>query len=113
MRGERRARRGGGGGRTHADGEHDGGDGLEAPRDAEGRLAVDVGAADWRGQRRAAGAGTTHSHWTKYCRRLGAGERGRARGVVGGRETHIPQVMDHCWRDTMRPRIAGAVISDW
>jgi hypothetical protein len=25
----------------------------------------------------------------------------------------MPQVMDHCWRETMRPRIAGAVTSAW
>ena len=35
-----------------------------------------------------------HPNSTKYCRK-------------------IPHVMDHCCIETRRPRMAGAVISDW
>jgi hypothetical protein len=79
----------------HAGGEDEAGDELETPGDAEGRDAIDVGAAEL----------------DKVLEETGEGVSVRTDGVGG--QTYMPQVMAHCWSETMRPRIAGGVISDW
>lgn len=50
---------------------------------------------------------------TEYQRGLMAAIRGVATGAADSHWMKIPQVIDHCWRETRRPRMAGGVISAW